>query len=103
MSMCSGRYAEETPLWFWKYQFPPTPSDFSKHVCGTPKSDSALHAVRPLMPAPITHTFGSSRTRILYAHMRVAVVDIGTNSTRLLVAEVDAERAAVDELVRRSE
>jgi exopolyphosphatase/guanosine-5'-triphosphate,3'-diphosphate pyrophosphatase len=35
--------------------------------------------------------------------MRVAVVDIGTNSTRLLVAEVDAERGDVRELVRRSE
>ena len=35
--------------------------------------------------------------------MRVAVVDIGTNSTRLLVADVDAESADVRELVRRSE
>ncbi len=35
--------------------------------------------------------------------MRVAVVDIGTNSTRLLVAEVDAERGSVRELARRSE
>jgi exopolyphosphatase / guanosine-5'-triphosphate,3'-diphosphate pyrophosphatase len=34
--------------------------------------------------------------------MRVAVVDIGTNSTRLLIAEVDRETSAVQELVRRS-
>src|SRR5919197_177188 len=33
--------------------------------------------------------------------MRVAVVDIGTNSTRLLVADVD-EQGSVDELERRS-
>jgi len=35
--------------------------------------------------------------------MRVAVVDIGTNSTRLLVAEVDGDTGAVRELVRRSQ
>lgn len=34
--------------------------------------------------------------------MRVAVVDIGTNSTRLLVADVDASSGAVRELVRHS-
>jgi exopolyphosphatase/guanosine-5'-triphosphate,3'-diphosphate pyrophosphatase len=34
--------------------------------------------------------------------MRVAVVDIGTNSTRLLIAEVDRETGAVRERVRRS-
>jgi exopolyphosphatase/guanosine-5'-triphosphate,3'-diphosphate pyrophosphatase len=34
--------------------------------------------------------------------MRVAVVDVGSNSTRLLVAEVDARAGAVEELVRRS-
>jgi exopolyphosphatase/guanosine-5'-triphosphate,3'-diphosphate pyrophosphatase len=34
--------------------------------------------------------------------MRVAVVDIGTNSTRLLVAEVDSEMGSIDEVVRRS-
>jgi exopolyphosphatase/guanosine-5'-triphosphate,3'-diphosphate pyrophosphatase len=34
--------------------------------------------------------------------MRVAVVDIGTNSTRLLIAEVDRETSAVRELARRS-
>lgn len=34
--------------------------------------------------------------------MRVAVVDIGTNSTRLLIAEVDASTGAVEELVRRA-
>lgn len=33
---------------------------------------------------------------------RVAVVDIGTNSTRLLIADVDPTDATVDELVRRS-
>src|ERR1700756_5491414 len=103
MSMCSERYAEDTRFGFWKYQLPPTSSDFSKHVCGTPKSDNDLHAVTPLTPAPITHTFGRSSTRILYAHMRVAVVDIGTNSTRLLIAEVDPDGGWVLELVRRSE
>ncbi len=35
--------------------------------------------------------------------MRVAVVDIGTNSTRLLIADVDPASAAVEPLVRRSE
>ncbi len=34
--------------------------------------------------------------------MRVAVIDIGTYSTRLLVADVDPETDAVDELERRS-
>ncbi|HTU79813.1 MAG TPA: Ppx/GppA family phosphatase [Solirubrobacteraceae bacterium] len=34
--------------------------------------------------------------------MRVAVVDIGTNSTRLLIADVDPATASVTELVRRS-
>jgi exopolyphosphatase / guanosine-5'-triphosphate,3'-diphosphate pyrophosphatase len=34
--------------------------------------------------------------------MRVAVVDIGTNSTRLLVADVDPEAGSVEELERRS-
>ena len=35
--------------------------------------------------------------------MRAAVVDIGSNSTRLLIAEADAESANVTELLRRSE
>jgi exopolyphosphatase/guanosine-5'-triphosphate,3'-diphosphate pyrophosphatase len=35
--------------------------------------------------------------------MRVAVVDIGTNSTRLLVAEVDPSTGALEELERRSQ
>lgn len=35
--------------------------------------------------------------------MRVAIVDIGTNSTRLLIAEVDRETSAVEELVRHSQ
>jgi exopolyphosphatase / guanosine-5'-triphosphate,3'-diphosphate pyrophosphatase len=35
--------------------------------------------------------------------MRVAVVDIGTNSTRLLVADVDSDTGSVTELVRRSQ
>ncbi len=35
--------------------------------------------------------------------MRVAVVDIGTNSTRLLIADVDPSTGAVTELLRRSE
>ncbi len=34
--------------------------------------------------------------------VRVAVVDIGSNSTRLLIAEVDAGEGSVAELVRRS-
>ena len=35
--------------------------------------------------------------------MPVAVLDIGTNSTRLLIAEVDPATGAVEELLRRSE
>ncbi len=35
--------------------------------------------------------------------MRVAVVDIGTNSTRLLIAEVDPSTGAMQELFRRSQ
>jgi exopolyphosphatase/guanosine-5'-triphosphate,3'-diphosphate pyrophosphatase len=35
--------------------------------------------------------------------VRVAVVDIGTNSTRLLIAEVDPASGTVDALLRRSE
>jgi exopolyphosphatase/guanosine-5'-triphosphate,3'-diphosphate pyrophosphatase len=35
--------------------------------------------------------------------VRVAVVDIGTNSTRLLIAEVDPETGALEELVGRSQ
>ena len=35
--------------------------------------------------------------------MRVAVVDIGTNSTRLLIAEVDRDSGGLRELVRRSQ
>jgi exopolyphosphatase/guanosine-5'-triphosphate,3'-diphosphate pyrophosphatase len=35
--------------------------------------------------------------------VRVAVVDIGTNSTRLLVADVDPDAGSLTELVRRSE
>jgi exopolyphosphatase/guanosine-5'-triphosphate,3'-diphosphate pyrophosphatase len=35
--------------------------------------------------------------------MRVAVVDIGTNSTRLLIADADTDTGSVTELVRRSE
>jgi exopolyphosphatase / guanosine-5'-triphosphate,3'-diphosphate pyrophosphatase len=35
--------------------------------------------------------------------MRVAVVDIGTNSTRLLIADVDAGERSVRELVRESQ
>jgi exopolyphosphatase/guanosine-5'-triphosphate,3'-diphosphate pyrophosphatase len=34
--------------------------------------------------------------------MRVAVVDIGTNSTRLLIADVDPESGALEELARAS-
>ncbi len=35
--------------------------------------------------------------------MRVAVLDIGTNSTRLLIADVDPSSGTVEELLRRSE
>jgi exopolyphosphatase/guanosine-5'-triphosphate,3'-diphosphate pyrophosphatase len=35
--------------------------------------------------------------------VRVAVVDIGTNSTRLLIAEVDPSTGAIEELLRRSQ
>ena len=35
--------------------------------------------------------------------MRVAVVDIGTNSTRLLIADVETDAGAVQEVVRRSQ
>jgi exopolyphosphatase/guanosine-5'-triphosphate,3'-diphosphate pyrophosphatase len=35
--------------------------------------------------------------------MRVAIVDIGTNSTRLLIGAVDRETGAVEEVVRRSQ
>jgi exopolyphosphatase / guanosine-5'-triphosphate,3'-diphosphate pyrophosphatase len=35
--------------------------------------------------------------------VRVAVVDIGSNSTRLLIADVDPDSGAVEELVRRSQ
>ncbi len=35
--------------------------------------------------------------------MRVAVVDIGTNSTRLLIADVDAGSSAVESIARRSQ
>lgn len=35
--------------------------------------------------------------------MRVAVVDIGTNSTRLLIAEVDPDSGSVQELIRLSQ
>jgi exopolyphosphatase/guanosine-5'-triphosphate,3'-diphosphate pyrophosphatase len=34
--------------------------------------------------------------------VRVAVVDIGTNSTRLLIADVDPSAGVIDELLRRS-
>ena len=35
--------------------------------------------------------------------MRVAVVDIGTNSTRLLIADVDPASGSIEQLVRRSQ
>ena len=41
------------------------------------------------------------RTRSIRG-VRVAVVDIGTNSTRLLIADVDPSRSAVEEVLRRS-
>src|SRR4051794_38237306 len=96
MSMCSERYAEDTPLGFWKYQLPPTSSEASKQVCGTPKSASDLHAVRPLTPAPMMPTLGSSPTRESYGapgprvtpsrRVYAAVMD-GTRARELLAAE----------------
>jgi exopolyphosphatase/guanosine-5'-triphosphate,3'-diphosphate pyrophosphatase len=35
--------------------------------------------------------------------VRVAVIDVGTNSTRLLIADVDPETGVVEELLRRSQ
>ena len=58
--MCSERYADERPLGLRKYQLPPTSSLASKQECGTSQSPSALTAVRPLTPAPITQTRGLS-------------------------------------------
>jgi exopolyphosphatase/guanosine-5'-triphosphate,3'-diphosphate pyrophosphatase len=40
---------------------------------------------------------------LIWASVRVAVVDIGTNSTRLLIADVDAPAGAISEVVRRSQ
>jgi exopolyphosphatase / guanosine-5'-triphosphate,3'-diphosphate pyrophosphatase len=46
---------------------------------------------------------GSRTTAFSISRVRVAVVDIGTNSTRLLIADVDRDSGALDELVRRSQ
>jgi exopolyphosphatase/guanosine-5'-triphosphate,3'-diphosphate pyrophosphatase len=35
--------------------------------------------------------------------VRVAVVDLGSNSSRLLIADVDGEQGGVEELVRSSQ
>jgi len=43
------------------------------------------------------------RTPLACRPVRVAVVDIGTNSTRLLIAEVDRATGAVVQLLRRSQ
>jgi exopolyphosphatase/guanosine-5'-triphosphate,3'-diphosphate pyrophosphatase len=52
---------------------------------------------------PIATGSPSSRRTSSITALRVAVVDIGTNSTRLLVADVDASTGSVKELLRRSE
>jgi exopolyphosphatase / guanosine-5'-triphosphate,3'-diphosphate pyrophosphatase len=43
------------------------------------------------------------RTPLASRPLRVAVVDIGTNSTRLLIADVDPATGAVEPVLRRSE
>src|SRR5271155_575250 len=48
------------PLRFSNTQLPPMRSDFSKQSNGIPRSCSALTAVMPEEPAPITQTLGSS-------------------------------------------
>src|SRR5918911_1157850 len=50
--MCSWRYAADIPLRLRKTQLPPTRSDASKTVNGTPCSCSALAAAMPDEPAP---------------------------------------------------
>src|SRR5206468_11064044 len=47
------------------------------------------------LAAPVANSSSISR-------VRVAVIDIGTNSTRLLIAEIDRALASVSELLRRS-
>jgi exopolyphosphatase / guanosine-5'-triphosphate,3'-diphosphate pyrophosphatase len=44
-----------------------------------------------------------ARTPSSIPPVRVAVVDLGSNSTRLLIADVDGERGSVEELVRSSQ
>src|ERR1043166_5478782 len=47
-----------------RYQMPPMPSSFSKHVTSCPSSSSCLTVVSPDGPVPITHTF------IFYSSLR---------------------------------
>ncbi len=58
-------------------------------------------APRPVPPAP--RPVPSRAALYDPANMRTAVVDIGTNSTRLLVADVDQTTGAVRELHRESQ
>ena len=44
-----------------------------------------------------------SRPPSTIRRVRVAVIDIGTNSTRLLIADIDRETSSLQELVRRSQ
>ena len=60
--MCSERYAELMPLALPHTQLPPTRSDVSKHVTSNPRSRSALTAVMPEDPAPITQVRGRGAT-----------------------------------------
>ena len=60
--MCSWRYAADIPLRLPKTQLPPTRSDASNTVNGTPRSCSALAAAMPEEPAPMTAAVGSADT-----------------------------------------
>ncbi len=60
------------------------------------------HAPAPAAAA-VTLIAHVPRTCLASPRVRVAVVDIGTNSTRLLIADVDPRTEAVEQLVRRSQ
>ena len=62
--MCSERYALLRPFLFLNTQLPPTRSLFSKHWTDRRASVSALTAVSPHAPAPMTATRGRLFTRI---------------------------------------
>src|SRR6478752_6041922 len=56
--MNSWRYAADMPFLLPKTQLPPTQSEASKQVKGTPRSWSAFAAAIPEEPAPMTATVG---------------------------------------------